>query len=73
MRASRRGKKRRFKKYRFINGPVTTLAIPVLLDKYVTVPYEDQPKPSFEVVVVTIFHCYPSHALEIRINNAFPM
>ena len=39
-RASRGIKKRRFKKYRFINGPVTVLAIPALLGEHVTGPYE---------------------------------
>ena len=34
-----RVEKRRFKKYRFISGPVTTLAIPALLGEHVTGPY----------------------------------
>ena len=51
--ASRRVEKRRFKKYRFISGPVTTLAIPALLGAHVIGPYEGQPKPPLEVVVVT--------------------
>ena len=45
--------KRIFKKYCFISGPVTTLAIPALLGEHVTGPYEGQIKPPLEVVVVS--------------------
>ena len=46
--------KGRFRKYRFISGLVTMLAISALWGEHVTGPYEGQPNPPLEVVVVTL-------------------